>query len=191
MQKNLEQAMRLDTLYSRCMLELENISQAKNFLDGNLVDYRETSRCIVHRHLGTNRAAYFQHSVPESDLLRYIAVEHWLRPDENRLLEILRANRRDFWNTDVADGKGIKKPGMNQYLEGLAQSELLIENLDRFNGIYAEIDAIERLGVKHSVFDQQQEEALAKAEINLAEHDDYVLIVDTQWLGEQSDTIAA
>lgn len=178
MQKNIEQAMRLDTLYSRCMLELDNISLARTNLLSKLQDYRETSRCLVHRHLGTNRAAYFHHSIMETELLRYIAVEHWLRPDGNRLLEILLGNRRDFWNKNVADGGGIKNPGKNHFLDVLAQSELLIENSQRFRGFYAEIEAIEQLGISYSEWEQQQEEALAKAEINLADHDDYVLLVE-------------
>ena len=124
-------------------------------------------------------------------MLRYIAVEHWLRPDNNRLLEILISNRRDFWNKDVADEKNIKKPGKEQYIDALTQSELLIENYRRFKGFLAEIEAIERMGVKQSDWEKQQEEALAKAEINLAEHDDYVLLVDTAWLAEQADAVAA
>ena len=191
MQKNLEQAMHLDTLYCRCLLELDNKSLAKSDLDTKLNDYRATSRSLVHRHLGAHRAAYFHHSVPESDLLRYIAVEHWLRADENRLLEILIANRRDFWNKDIADGKEIKKPGMNHYTEVLTQSELLIENHGRFEGFLQEIKAIERLGISHSEWQHQQEDALTKAEINLAEHDDYVLLVDKDWLDTQPDATIA
>ena len=144
------------------MLELENISQAKHYLSKKLDDYRETSRCLVHRHLGTHRAAYFHNSVPEGDLLRYVAIEHWLRPDADRLLEILLANRRDFWNKDVADEKNIKKPGKDSYIDSLTQSEILIENYQRLRGFHAEIEAIEKLGVKHAQLEAQQDQALAK-----------------------------
>jgi len=185
MQKNLLQAMHLDMLHTQCLLQLENLSLAKTYLEDTLADYRETSRCLVHRHLGTHRAAYFHNSVPESDLLRYIAIEHWLRADENRLLEILLANRRNFWNSDVADGKGIKKPGKSHYVDALTQCELLIENYGRFQGFKAEIEAIELLGISHLEWEKQQEELLAKAEINLSEHDDYVLLVDKDWLDKQ------
>jgi len=191
MQKNMEQAMRLDMLYSRCLMMLENNSLARTHLEDTLKDYQETSRCLVHRHLGTHRAAYFHNSILESDLLRYIAIERWLRSDPDRLLEILLANRRDFWNTDVADGKGIKKPGKDRYVDALTQCELLIENYGRFEGFLAEIRAVERLGISYADWEKQQEETLAKAEINLAEHDDYVLLVDQEWLAEQSDSTAA
>lgn len=191
MQKNVEQAMRLDALYGRCLLELENITLAKNFLESNLQEYRETSRNIVHRHLGAHRAAYFHHTVLESDMLRYIAIENWLRPGGNRLMEVLLGNRRDFWNNDVADGKGIKKPGKQRYIDALIHSELLIENYQRFRGLHAEIEVIESRIISYSEWELQQEEALAKAEINLAEHQDYVLLVDKDWLAEQSDSPAA
>ena len=191
MQKNLEQAMHLDSLYCRCLLALDNPELAETHLKIKLIDYKATSQNLVHRHLGTHRAAYFHHSIKESDLLRYIAVEHWLRPNENRLWEILLANRRDFWNKDVADEKNVKKPGMDSFIDALTQSELLIENQRRFEGKLAEIEATNRLGVKQSEWEQKQEEALAKAEINLAEHDDYVLLVDKEWLAEQSDSTAA
>ncbi|MCY3796474.1 MAG: hypothetical protein OXG84_01615 [Chloroflexi bacterium] len=197
MQKNIEQAMHLDTLYSRCLLELGNVSLAKAFVNGKLSEYQSTSRILVHRHLGTHRAAYFHISILDEDLRRYIAIEHWLHDDENRLLEILLGNRRDFFNTDVADKKEIKKPGKERYIDALTQSELLIENIRRFEGFHVEIEAVARLGISYSEWEKQQEEALAKAEKNLAdftnleEYDDYVLFVDKEWLAEQSDSTGA
>lgn len=188
MQKNVLQAMQLDSLRSRCLLELGAVPQAKAYLDSKLRDFLETSRSLVHRHLGTHRAAYFHNSILESDLLRYIAIEHWLQPDSNRLLQILLSNRRDFWNKEVADGSKINKPGKGRYIEALTQSELLIENYQRFKGLHAEIEAIERLGISHSEWEKQQEEALAKAEINLADHNDYVALVDSDAL-RQLETI--
>ena len=89
MQKNIEQAMHLDSLYIRCLLALDNAALAKTYLQDRLSDYRETSRNLVHRHLGTHRGAYFHHSMRESDLLRYVSVEYWLRAEENRLWEVL------------------------------------------------------------------------------------------------------
>ena len=196
MQKNIEQAMRLDTLYSRCLLLLENTSRAREYLESNLNDYRETTRALVHRHLGSHRAAYFHNSILETDLLRYIAVEQWLRPSGNRLLEILLGNRSDFWNKDVADGKSIKKPGRQKYIDALTQSELLIENYHRLRGFHAEIEAIERLRITQAEWTQQQEDALTEAEKNLADfttledYDDYILLVDKQWDDKQSNADA-
>ena len=191
MQKNVEQAMHLDSLYCRCLLELDNLKRAKSYLNNGLGNYMEISRCLVHRHLGTHRAAFFHHTIDDSDMLRYIAIEHWLRDDESRLLDIIRANRREFWSKDVADEKKLQRPGMDRYIEALTQSELLIENLKRFHGVYAEIEAIERLGISFREWQSQQDEAIAK---KLAEHDqvlenfdDYVLLV----VEEQSENEAA
>ena len=82
MQNNILQAMQLDSLRSRCLLEINELSRAKAYLAGRLEAYRETSRLLVHRHLGEHRAVYFHKSVPESDLFRYLAIEFWLRNDE-------------------------------------------------------------------------------------------------------------
>ena len=196
MQKNIEQAMRLDSLYSRCHLELEEISIAREYVYSALDDYGEASRSLVHRHLGAGRAGYFHHSILETDLRRYIGVEQWLRPSGNRLLEILLVNRRDFWNKDVADEKSIKKPGMQKYIDALTQSELLIENYHRLRGFHAEIEAIERLGISHAEWQLQQEAAFAEAEENLADfttledYDDYVLLVDKDWDDKHSSSNA-
>ena len=109
MQNNILQSMQLDSLRSRCLLEINELSRAKAYLVGTLEAYRETTRLLIHRHLGEHRAVYFHKSVPESDLFRYLAVEYWLRSDEDRLLELLLANRHDFWNRDIADESKVTK----------------------------------------------------------------------------------
>ncbi len=198
MQNNILQAMQLDSLRSRCLLEINELSRAKAYLAENLADYRETSRLLVHRHLGEHRAVYFHKSVTEIDLFRYLAIEYWLRKDGDVLLDILLANRHDFWNKEVAEDSKITRSGMSRrvhlpnrskgesedhpHIDVLTQSELLIENYQRFQGFYAEIEAIERLGIKHSEWEKQQREALERAEINLANHDDYVALVDNDAL---------
>lgn len=207
MQNNILQAMQLDTLRSRCLLEIDEVRRAKDYLLDRLRAYSETSRLLIHRHLGVHRAVYFHKSVRETDLFRYLAIERWLCEDEHRLLQIILANRHDFWNHDVADDSRIVKPNRshrvhlpfrkkddsdeNPHIDALTQSELLIENYRRLQGMHAEVEAIERLGITHAEWEQQQDEALAKAEINLAEHQDYVLLVDKQWLAQQPDSTVA
>ncbi len=207
MQHNILQAMQIDTLRSRCLLEIDELPRAKTYLSDKLEAYRETSRLLIHRHLGKHRAVYFHKSVRETDLFRYLAIEFWLRNDGNRLLEILLSNRHDFWNQEVAEDSRIAKlkrarrvplPYRKKddsedhlHLDALTQSELLIENYQRFRGFRAEIEAIERLGITYSEWEKRQEVAMAQEDISLAEHDDYVLLVDQQWLAEQSDSTAA
>ena len=207
MQHNILQAMQLDTLRSRCLLEIDELAQAKVYLSDNLESYRETSRLLVHRHLGEHRAVYFHNSVRESDLFRYLAIEFWLHEDQDRLLEILLANRHDFWNQEVADDSRIAKPKRSRriplpyrkkgdsedcpHIDALTQSELLIENYQRFRGFHAEIEAIERLGITYSAWEKRQEEAMAQEDLSLADYKDYVLLVDKEWIAKQSDATVA
>ena len=206
-QDNLLQAMQLDELRCRCLLELEEYSRANVYLADRLDAYLETSRHLIHRHLGEHRAIYFHKSVPETELLRYIAIEYWLRANGNRLLEIVLANRHDFWNQDLANESVEVKTGPaglanlpflkkgetegKPHLDALILSELLIENHSRLLGFHAEIEAIERLGISHKEWENKQREALADAEIDLEEYDDYALLVDKEWLAEQPDSTVA
>ena len=198
MQNNILQAMQLDMLRCRCFMEINELPLAKRYLDGKLNDYGETTRHLVHRHLGSNRALYFHKDIPESDLRRYLAIEFWLRPDEDRLLQIVLANRHDFWNAELVKKSNITASGSSAFfsrpmrnkepetdhtlLDALRHCELLIENHRRFLGFYAEVEAIERLGISQADLESQQEESLKTADINLAEHDDYVLLVESEGL---------
>ena len=198
MQQNILQAMQLDLLRSRCLMEVNELCQAKAYLSSKLSTYQETSRFLIHRHLGEHRAVYFHKSVAESDLLRYLAIEFWMNSDGDRLLEVILSNRHDFWNKDIADESKIAKPDKTglfalprrgneksedrTHIEALTQCELLIENLERFEGFQAEIEAMERLGITHSEWAEEQDDAISNAEINLAEHRDYVLLVDNEQL---------
>ena len=207
MQDNLLQAMQLDELRCRCLLALDLPSNAIEYLSESLNAYRESSRHLIHRHLGEHRAVYFHKSVSESDLMRYFAIEHWLRSDGDRLLEIVLANRHDFWNRNIASESKVaaadkdkrrRLPKLHKasrddqpHIDALDMSELLIENHQRFEGLHTEISAIERLRISHSDWENQQNDALAKADISLAEHNDYVLLVDEEWLDEQAAESAA
>ena len=65
---------------------------AKSYLNEcALTDYKETSRCLVHRYLGTTSRGVLSGEVlfMEGDLLRYIfsrklVIEEWLRVEEDR-----------------------------------------------------------------------------------------------------------
>ena len=207
MQDNILQAMHLDQMHGRCLLLLDQTSLATAYMSRYLEAYRETSRLLVHRHLGEHRAVFFHKSVKESDLKRYIGVETWLTPSEDRLWEILSANRHDFWNPNVADESSVKSAGESHgfhlpfqvkatsndhpHIDALTQSELLIENYERFRGYLAEVKAIERLGITASEWEEQQKNALEEAGIDLTEYNDFIFLVDKDWLAEQSDSPAA
>lgn len=209
---HLSQAMHVDEVLLQCFLHRDDLANAKKYMSESLIKYREMIRVTVNLLLGSSRAIYFHHSVSDEDLWQFASVRKWLseRPADlhNFLVEALFADRHDFWNPDViagidADEKRrsirtrLSSIGRDRsqmlppHLLALAQSNALIENYKRLEGFQAEIEAIERLGITHLEWEKQQEEALAKAKINLAEHDDYVLLVDTQWLAQQSDATAA
>ena len=60
--------------------------------------------------------------------------------------------------------------------------ELIIENYERVQGFCAEIEAIERLGINCSDWELQLNKALAEAKISLDEYNDYVLLVDRDYI---------
>ena len=208
----LSQAMQIDAVRIRCYLERDDLFNAKRHLSQSLVDYRELARTTVHRMLGSSRAVFFHPTVSDEDLWRYVMICKWLSDRDVDLPFLLQesffAERHDFWNQDIVKDidASVKKLSIRErlspkgkanvdslppHLLALAESDALIENFQRLEGFHAEIEAIERLGTKHSELEKQQEDALAKAEINLAEHDDYVLFVDTEWLAKQSESTAA
>ena len=208
----LSQAMQVDSVLIRCFLEIDDSANAKRRLKKALVDYREKIKFAVNKLLGIHRAVYFHHTVTDEDLWRYVGIRKWLSDRDVELTFLLQeamfADRHDFWNPAVvSEINGPEKrrsirerlsPKAKSNLEmlpmhllALAKSGMLIENFKRLDGLQTEIEAIERLGISSSDWEQQQEEALAKAEINLEEHDDYVLLVDKEWLTQQPDSSAA
>lgn len=206
---NLLQTMRLDTLLLDCYMTINELAMARQFLERRIAEYDDATRWLVHKCLGDRRAAFFHHkTVSDDDFYRYIAVEQWLRNRDDVLLELVLANRLDFWNKEVVDGGdgakkrlkalgrlSIRKTNDNDEVvfqqTALDQAELLIENLERLRGFQAEIEAIERLSLSTAEWKTEIETSLDEAGFNLAEHDDYVLLVDKEWLAEQSDTTAA
>lgn len=201
---NLLQTMRLDTMLINSYLAIDELAMAKRYLETQMADIEQATRWLVHRCLGDRRAAFFHHeSVPDDDLYRYIAIEQWLRGRDDVLLELVLANRLDFWNKDILEhGKGTKEKkkslGRLSFFKAadgdddapfqgtaLNQAELLIENLDRLRGFQAEIEAIARLGISADEWKSEIDSALDAAGINLEEYDDFVLLVDKAWLDEQ------
>ena len=200
---HLTRAMQVDTVLVRCFLELEDFANATKHLNDALYQYHELARLTVNRLLGNSRAAYFHPTVSNEDLWRFAEIRGWLSDrdlDRNALLaEAVLAERRDFWNPDViADidatekrrsmRERLSRKSASEYddspphLRALADCEVLIENYRRMQGYQAEIEAIRRLRISHSDWQKAQDDALAKAEIDLAEYDDYVFLVNTEQL---------
>lgn len=209
---HVSQAMQVDTVRIRCYLDNQDLGNAKKHLDRALTEYRDMVHLTVSKLLGDRRAVYFHHTVNEEDLWRYVGIRKWLSDRDVTLpfllQETMLAERHDFWNQnivrhiDAADKRRSIRERLSPNAKGtleslpphllaLAKSDAIIENFQRLEGFQSEIEAVERLGLSHSEWEKQQEEALAKAKINLAEHDDYVFLVDEEWLSQQSDSTAA
>ncbi len=209
---HVSQAMQVDTVRIRCYLDNDDLENAKRHLQESLAEYRKMLRLTVNRLLGTKRAIYFHHTVSDEDLWRYVGVRKWLSDrdvDLSFLLqETLFAERHDFWNPDIVKDvdASVKRLAIRERLSPLGKSSLesipphllvlakcdvLIENFRRLEGFQAEIESIERLGVSVPEWEMQFATRLAEKEISLAEHQDYALLVDRDWLTEQSDSPAA
>jgi len=218
--KAIVHAMQIDSMLIRCYLELDELSSARRHLNHYVERYEADVHDLVGICLGDNREAYFldTDNVSKKDLYRFVAIEDWLhRSDINwtnnesdsALMKVLIKYRISLRDNNVrtrSNSGSIRKnvPILNRLSDrkrdtqanlslpdGLLQAELLIEKLEGLQGFKAELDAIARLGISHSEWQQQQNEALAMAEINLAEHQDYVLLTDSEWLAHQSDSTAA
>lgn len=206
-------AIDMDSMLIRCHLEVDELSSARNHLDEYLTKYKLQVNELVNRCLGDHRASFFHESVGKADLYRFIAIVDWLHRDDkvwssndtdDVLMKVLESCRKEFWDLNTIAGietnnapliafPAFKGDGLQMptQLERITLAELLIEKFEGLRGFNAELEGIARLGISYSEWEQQQEEALSKAERNLADHNDYVLLVDKEWLAEQSDSPAA
>ena len=195
-------AMQVDTMRIRCSLEMDEHSIARRQLNDCLDKHQRLTREFVSKWLGDRRALYFHKSV-EDDLQRYLCIESWLRGKDDVLMDVIEQSREDFWNQDAIQDiipgrleRGINRinsiPPLNKlrqqskelprHLRALEQSELLIENYKRLYMCERELDAIERLGGLEEWKVREREALTDKANFNIDEHDDYVLLVDTDML---------
>jgi len=195
-------AMQVDTMRIRCSLEMGEHTLARRQLNDCLKKHQELTQDFVNKWLGARRALYFHISVKD-DLQRYLCIESWLRGKDDVLMDLIEAYRGDFWNQDANPAvhqsrlqRGINRinsiPPFNKlrqqskelprHLRALEQSELLIENYKRLYMCKRELDAIERLGGLEEWKVREREALTDKANFNIDEHDDYVLLVDTDML---------
>ena len=181
-------AMQVDISRIRCFLEIDEHKLARDRLKECLKDYQNRTREFVHKLLGAHHARYFHKSISDEDLQRYIRIEGWLNHGKDDvLMDVIKKYRRDFWNQDAIQDiiPGRSLPGRpseepTQHLLALAQAELLIENVQRLEGFEDELDAIERLGLA------EWEALTDTADVNIGEHNDYVLLVDKDVLARLS-----
>ena len=204
---HLTRAMQVDAVMIRCYLDNADSANASQYVADALNRYRIAINEVVHYMLGDQRALYFHETISEDDFWRYIRILHWLG-GENReldrvLIDAVFSDRKNFWNQEIVEPlSAVKRPRFvpdllqagvpaaevqrPRHLWALAVSETLIENYRRLQGIEAEIKAIERLQLTPAAWRTIEKEALAMAELNLAEHDDYVFLVDKSYFASQA-----
>ncbi len=210
-------AMQIDSMLIRCHLELDELTSARSHLNEYVERYEADVHDLVGICLGDNREAYFldTESIGKNDIYRFVAIEDWLhRSDsgwtnnnqDSPLMKVLDKYRISLRETKLKFGTksrsylkkvpGLKlakreKPTELSYSDRLLQAEFLIEKLEGLQGFKAELDAIARLEMSHSQWQEHQQEALARAEINLSDERDYVFLADQDWLSKQSNSPAA
>ncbi len=200
-------AMQIDSLSVRCHLEVNELDIAKQELSDVLDEYRNWLEKLVHRFLGQNRAIYFHESVSRDNLYRFMFIEEWLHLNDEEwqnsheddvLMKLLLAYRPTFWSKETAkrvkDIASFNSPARFKFrkkkhedikaphLVALDQADLIVEQYRGLVGFQAEINAVERLGISMPAWEKQISDRLAVNNIDLAEHDDYVLLVDHDYL---------
>ena len=173
----------VNTMAARCLLDFGDEKTAINRLRKNLIELRPSAEILVQKLIGDQPALYFHDSVSDDDLERYVQIRTWLHGDRNVWATVVNESRREFWNKDAVKalyGRSrlrrrvlVEEPF---YTRTLPQAEQLIENFQRFEGFVHELESNDR--------PSRDWEALEEvAASRLAEHDDYVLLINEDALG--------
>ncbi len=176
----------VNMLAARCSFDVGEENIATSRLDKNLVELKPRVDRLVHRLVGKQPALYFHKSVNDEYLDRYIHIRAWLYGDEDVWERAIKEARKGFWNEKAVKRlfrearrflytwpKLRKKPF---YIKTLPRAELLIESFQRFEGFALDMKSPER---PSRDLEMLSEEATKR----LADHDDYVLVIDQEALG--------
>lgn len=190
----LAKAMHLDETRIRAFLEVGQDDLAQQVARSRLTKYRKETQKYIGILMGRNhkRAVYFHNQVKDRDLQRYLLVEQWLNGEEDVLWDIVLKQRKQFWDAGVKSaiepnggiilpGKPAPKPP-TRHLDALEQAEIAIENFQRFEGFALELESISRLGITLREWEALENTGstvfVNEENVNLEEHDDYVLLVE-------------
>lgn len=176
-------AMTVNTMTARCSLEFGDENVAIRRLKNNAKELRQQLESLVQKLIGNQPALYFHESVNDDDLQRYVQIRSWLDGDEQIWTRVVNEARVEFWNKDVI--KALYRRNRRRrrvliedpfYTSTLPQAEQLIESFERFQGFALEIESMD---VPYRDWESLEEQAMAR----LADHDDYVLIIDEETMG--------
>ncbi len=171
----------VNALSTRCRLDFGEEKVAINRLNKNLSGLESCVKALVRELVGDQPALYFHESVCEDYLDRYIQIRSWLDGSHNIWESVVKEARTNFWNDKAvkplfqAKWKGLYQYQVLQdnpfYRESIPPAEELIENFQRFESYALDLESSERPS-------RDLEELSEDAARRLADHDDYVLLVD-------------
>ena len=178
-------AVDVDTMAARCAMDYGQDEFAISRLNKNIEELRPHVERLVRRRVRDTPALYFHESVEDEYLDRYIQIRTWLDDESDTWESVVKEARKDFWTENAIKSLfqtkytflhvGKELDDKPFYVEGIPLAERLMENFLRFEGYALELESLDR--------PLRDEEVLSEfATQRLADHDDYLLIIDQEML---------
>lgn len=141
-------AMKVCAMGTRLRLEIGEQKAAIDWLSKCVSDHKTSARSFVKRWLGKFPALFFHESVSDEYLDRFLDIERWLRQKHDVVRDVIKDNRRSFWNGEAINA--LYTPGrINRrllekpfYLDAIPPAEILIENFQRLQGFELELKSM-------------------------------------------------
>jgi len=140
-------AMKVCALGVRLRLEVGEDEAAIDWLSKCVPGHKTRARSFIQKWIGRRRALYFHESVDDEYFDRYLDIERWLRERRDVLKDVVRDNRRDFWESEaISDlySGGINRQLLEEpfYHVAFDHAEVLIENFQRLQGFELELNSM-------------------------------------------------
>lgn len=184
--KLIDCAIAVDMMEARCAVDFHDYKFAIDSLKDNKDDLRPHVERLTLRLVGDQPALYFHRSVSEDYLDRFIEIQAWLNGDRDVWRKVIIESRKDFWNKKATKHlfRRVKKflyVGYELredpfYLEAVPRAEQLIESFQRFESYALDLESSDRPSDELELLSEE-------AAKRLADHDDYVLLIDEEALG--------
>ncbi|MCY3977709.1 MAG: hypothetical protein OXG23_06385 [Chloroflexi bacterium] len=181
----IDSAILLSWVAAYCMVDFGHDDDASYQLQKDTTGLEPHVRRLVRRLVGKKPALYFHESVSDDYLERYIQIRAWLDGEVKVWERVVKKARKGFWNKKVTKALfETKYKGLYQYKElrqnpfykeNIPRAELAIENFQRLQSYAHQIESLEKPYRDYRVISE-----LAAA--RLADHDDFVLVIDEDTL---------
>ncbi len=181
----IDSAILLSWVAAFCMVDFGHDDDASYQLQKITTDLEPRVRRLVRRLVGKNSALYFHKSVSDDYLDRYIQIRAWLDDYANVWEHVVKKARKGFWNKKVTRALfETKYIGLHKYaelrrkpfyMENIPRAERVIENFQRLEGYALQIESLGKPYRDYRVISEL-------AAVRLADHDDYVLVIDEEML---------